>query len=451
MRISNGCALAIGAFATLMLAMPASARAHEKLKHSEPSAGAHLSMPPSVLRFSFSERPELALTRIVLRDTMGNAIRLAPPERDAADPLTVSVHVLEHLAPGTYVVTWTTSGSDGHPGSGKLQFEVLAPVPDTPSITNNSPATGLDSTAAPSAVATPGDPSFVALRTAMFIAVLLAIGAVIFRYVILQRSSLAPVLATTIERRIAVVGASAAIGLLVVAPLRLWMQLGLMNDVASGREMILATRWGTAWLMQVIAAALGAAAFMSARRARGWWTLALLCALTIAASVTLAGHAATAEKLRSVAIASDVLHIIGGAGWIGSLALLAFVAVPVTIASSSAEDRWTSIAALVNTFSPIALAFAALLAVTGTAAAWIHLRTVQDLWRTPYGLALLRKLIVLTGVLATGAYNWLRVRPALGTEAATTRVLRSASLELLLATVVVALTAVLVASDPPTQ
>ena len=55
------------------------------------------------------------------------------------------------------------------------------------------------------------------------------------------------------------------------------------------------------------------------------------------------------------------------------------------------------------------------------------------------------KLGVLMGVAGTGAYNWLRVRPTLGTSEATARLKKSATTELALGVAVIAVTAVLVA------
>src|SRR5439155_25834488 len=123
-------------------------------------------------------------------------------------------------------------------------------------------------------------------------------------------------------------------------------------------------------------------------------------------------------------------------GWLGSLATRVFVALPA-IAAGETSDRWSRIAALVNAFSPTALAFASLVALTGVISAWFQLSSVPALWTTRYGRTLLVKLAVLAGVIATGAYNWLRVRPLLGTEKATRRLQRSAAIEVMIGTLVV--------------
>ena len=70
-------------------------------------------------------------------------------------------------------------------------------------------------------------------------------------------------------------------------------------------------------------------------------------------------------------------------------------------------------------------------------------------WESAYGRTLLLKLALLSAVFGTGAYNWLRVRPALGSEVAAGRLRRSAALELAVGVVVLAVTAVLVATATP--
>lgn len=56
---------------------------------------------------------------------------------------------------------------------------------------------------------------------------------------------------------------------------------------------------------------------------------------------------------------------------------------------------------------------------------------------------------MLSGVFGTGAYSWLRVKPALGGERAAGRVRRSATVEVAVGVLVLLVTAVLVATAPP--
>ena len=100
-------------------------------------------------------------------------------------------------------------------------------------------------------------------------------------------------------------------------------------------------------------------------------------------------------------------------------------------------------------FSPMALAGAAVVAVTGILNVVFQLGAISEVWSTGYGRALLIKLALLAGVGALGFYNWRRVLPGLGDDAGTHRLRRSARAELGLGLVVLLVTAVLVALPTP--
>src|SRR5882672_4336459 len=85
---------------------PARASAHAHLKRSEPAAGSKVKSSPQLLRFWFSEAPELAMTRISLKDSNGKEFSLGQPESDRGDPLAVSIRVSQPLPAGRYTVAW---------------------------------------------------------------------------------------------------------------------------------------------------------------------------------------------------------------------------------------------------------------------------------------------------------------------------------------------------------
>lgn len=83
--------------------------------------------------------------------------------------------------------------------------------------------------------------------------------------------------------------------------------------------------------------------------------------------------------------------------------------------------------------------------------AYGYLGSISALWTSSYGQTLLVKtgLLVLTAGL--GAYNWRMVRPALGSSVASQRLLRSATIELIVGTLLLLATAVLVALPAPSM
>ncbi|MBC7790423.1 MAG: copper resistance protein CopC, partial [Anaerolineae bacterium] len=105
-----------------LLLGPARASAHAHFKRSEPAAGSRITSSPQAIRLWFTERPELSMTLISMKDANGKAIALAPPESDRGDPLMVAARVSQPLPAGQYTVAWRTAGSDGHPSRGTFSF-----------------------------------------------------------------------------------------------------------------------------------------------------------------------------------------------------------------------------------------------------------------------------------------------------------------------------------------
>ena len=220
------------------------------------------------------------------------------------------------------------------------------------------------------------------------------------------------------------------------------------------RGMVTATLWGRAWVLELVAALVALVALLSARPGRrGGWGLAGLAIVGVAASFSLSGHAVGVPRHPAVAVAADAVHILGAGGWLGTLLVVVGVGIPLALRQpgGSAADRGRAVADFVNVFSPIALGCAALVAITGLLGAWMHLGTLAALWGSAYGKVLLIKLAVIAAVALLGAVNWRILRPSLGDVGAAYRLRRSAVAELVMGAIVLAVTAVLVATPPPTD
>jgi putative copper export protein len=251
------------------------------------------------------------------------------------------------------------------------------------------------------------------------------------------------------------------VGLIIVAFARLYTQSyaihGASDAMNAGmmHSMVRDTTWGTAWFVQLIAALIGALAFAVASRARtrtgtvtAASTIATVCVLVLAFTPAFSGQAAASPQFTGLAIASDGLHVLGAGGWLGTLLVILAVGLPLVL-SAEDPDRGGMVADLINGFSPAALTFASVVVLTGIIAAWLHLGRFSALWSSSYGRALLIKLAVLVPLIGTGAYNWRRVRPVLGDSVAASRLRRSATVELIIGTLVILITAVLVALPTP--
>ena len=144
------------------------------------------------------------------------------------------------------------------------------------------------------------------------------------------------------------------------------------------------------------------------------------------------------------------LHEYAAALWLGTLAVLVLAGVRPVLASGLPEVRRATLTKrMVDAFSPVALGCVALLVTMGVITAWRHLGSLQALWSSPYGCALLVKLVVVAGVMALGAVNWRSRRVEAGTIEGARALQRSAELELWLSAVVLVVTAVLVNLPAP--
>jgi putative copper export protein/methionine-rich copper-binding protein CopC len=442
----------------LFVVFPGITWGHGGLKSSSPAANSVNSKPVTELRLEFSEAPELAFTSVSLIRSGGEATTLRKP---TIEGLTAVFKLNEALRSGSYVVSWKTAGKDGHPVAGRFTFSVMTP-PDTDSIRNYSTqaiqppgAMHHDPVSMPSGSGFNAEsPGYVVIRWMQFIALVTLLGGFAFWHVVLRilgrRDENMPYL-DAMSGRVERIALIAALALLLLGVLRLVAQSYAMhgpNDSVLGAmvPMIRGTTWGIGWVLQVAGSAIVAGALWATRVKRNLaWSVATLGAIAVAFSPALSGHAASAPERTSIAILADAIHVIGASGWLGSLLFVLLVGIPSAL-QLEGEQKGIAVARLVNSFSPTALVFASATVVTGATAAWIHIGSIHGLYETEYGRTLILKLGVLAIVAATGAFNWLRVKPALDQPHGTRLLTRSATVELAVAVLVLAVTAVLVAT-----
>lgn len=453
-----------------LLAAPAGVAAHEELTDAAPADGDELAIAPRQLRLTFLNPIQLSLAHLSLVGPDG-AVELGELRR-ASDAARVLVGPIRGaLVAGSYTVRWQVAGPDGHPVRGEYTFTILPDAeglaPDTaraPAAEPHDPGHDVEADAFPLSDFDSASPLYAAVRWLTFLGLLGVIGAAAFRLLVLgflERSGNPAGVAVVTEAggRAAWIGLGAAGVLAVTLFLRLYAQLyalhGPADTMTLGRISALlgGTTWGTGWWLQAVgtgAAALGFA--IARRRDRPGWGVAALAALLLAFTPALSGHAAGARELAWLAITADGLHVLGAGGWLGGLLLVVAVGLPVALRPPDRQIApGAAAAALIHAFSPTALFFAGVVVATGVVSAWLHVGAVSALWTSAYGRTLLLKLGVLSLVFGTGAYNWLRVKPALGDTAAAGRLRRSALLELAIAALVLAVTAVLVATPLPTE
>ncbi len=434
----------------------APAAAHPVLQRSIPAANDTLRSVPAQFHLEFNKVLLARLTTVELRMPGGETVRLRTDSGATRTELILSGHPT--LASGSYQLVWQVAGDDGHPVRGSLKFVVDLPkqidsVPATPGAAAvHHPADLFPPT--PSIEDEGGfqvqSPGYIAVRWVTFLALLTLVGTFTFRALVWPRL---PDWRSAILPRLRVLGLGAAVLLLVSALARLWAQAAatamqgepITLDLIDA--LLLHSPWGIGWWLQVFGALVVAGSLLRSANNPMRWVIAGVGALLAVAAMPMSGHAAAVEGLGPLPMVADALHVIGAGSWLGTLLALLVAGVPIT-RTLAAGNRTAALATLVNTYSPVALSAAALVAITGVFAAWLHIGSIDALWAGGYARVLLIKLGVLALVVGTGAYNWRVVRPALSRGSTDVPLARSAGFELAIGAIVIAVTAVLVATPP---
>jgi copper transport protein len=444
----------------LMVGLTQVASAHPVVKRAVPAAGDTLRGSPRELTLVFSTAIQLSLSSVELVGADGRTHPIGPLVRSGTDGLTAAI--AGTLATGSYHVRWRTAGEDGHPVGGQYTF-VVAPQVGAPGDTARpSVVEHHSSEVFPQQVEQfgVGSAGFVAIRGITYALLITLIGVAGFQVLVLQPAGrrLGPdgvAFAEVAMTQSNAIGVAASSGLVLAGFARLAAQVYALTDTGSGPawETVFAVvsggAWGSGMALQIGGGLLAIGGFVHARRhAAGASKAAYLAVCALVFFPALSGHAVAVDRFGVLPIVSDAVHVLSAGGWLGTLLVIMLVGVPNAFRRDGLHPgRVTS--ALVNAFSPAALVFAGLAVVTGGFAAWMHLGNFAALWSSDYGRTLLLKLAVVSLVALTGGYNWRRVRPALGTNQGTRRLTLSASIELVVAAVVIGITAVLVATPPP--
>jgi putative copper export protein len=273
-----------------------------------------------------------------------------------------------------------------------------------------------------------------------FVGWFLSVGAIGFRFGVVRRVRGM----TDDARRILAGGNAAVFGVLGVILLFVSYLGGPLIDSISSHqafsEALPKNRGPFEFRMALLAVALIGFVLVRASATLGW-TLAAFGVVIAALFPLYTGR--SAGKVNAV-------HVLAASTWLGTLLVLTIVGVRgVLRRESTGAPRSLLVADLVNSFSPLALTAAGVVALTGLTTAWMHLHRISSLWTTSYGITLIVKLIFVLIVVALGAWNWRRVRPSLGDVGTEETIRRSATMELTFGAIVLICTAVLVTLPSP--
>src|SRR5437879_9858178 len=176
--------------------------------------------------------------------------------------------------------------------------------------------------------------------------------------------------------------------------------------------------------------------------------IALAAGVAAAMTATLVSHATALGSLRSMRL--DFVHVLAVSVWTGGVVALLWC-VLLTRPDRTAEDA-RALGAIVWRFSVTALVATALLITAGALQAFDRLVLINDLYETPYGIALATKIVLVLVALAIGAFNLLRWGPRLRAGIrARAALIRDTLAETAIFVAIVVAAAFLTAFAPPAQ
>jgi len=434
--------------AIMLLATPALVFAHARLVRSAPAANAVLDSAPNSIGLWFSERPEPRFTSVQLLDSAGASIPLGAPTSVEQNGVTLAIS--GPLARGAYSIVWRTAASDGHPTNGRFSFRLAGAGAQS---ATPPPTAGV--TVAPIVPSGPSAPAVVptspSTRWVELTAVLLLIGATVFRLAISTQAGLTDDLVREMGARTRRIALGALVLYAVTTVARIALQTQLLSNPGSPFAAIVTvareTRWGHGWLTGAVGAVVALIGLLSAPRSIRGWFLAALGAVLICVGESLTGHAA-AMRHTALAIAADVTHVLGAGAWMGTLAIMVTVALPV-LSQLSPADAPKAGSSLARSYHTAAVDGVALVVLSGVIAAFLRLPAFNALWTTDYGSWLFRKLVFVLFALVFGAYHWRRVVIREWSDDTRRRFSRTALGELVVGLVIVAFTSMLVSTPLP--
>ena len=411
------------------------AEAHANYVRSNPASDARLVKPPTEVRIEFSEPPDPKGSEIAVLDTAGarhDKGNVAP----SGDPNGLKIP-LGPIADGGYTVAWTaTSAVDGHTTKGSFAFVVgNGPLPTIKDVPDAAPS--------PS-------PLEVAGRALSYGGIALGLGTAFF-VLFLGPPAIDPRREAWLLGIAGTLVVAGSLALAVDQGGKLPPRLGLMLAARAFAGVVLAASALPPLFsvpIRVGATAGGGTLAISSIPPAPRRMVALAAGVSAALTATLVSHAAAIGSLKDTVL--DFAHVLAISVWTGGV--VALLSLALLVGRDDRDDDARALGATVVRFSITALVAAGILITAGTLQAFDRLVLIEDLYETPYGIALAVKIVLVTVALVIGAFNLFRWGPRLraGLRARTALVRDTVAESAIFVAIVVA-ASFLTAFAPPAQ
>jgi copper transport protein len=388
------------------------AHAHAELLRSDPPSNAVLDKSPARIDLLFTEEIEANLSTVSVLDSNGDSVGAGAPEGDPNNATRVTVSV-PRLEDGVYTVSWRVIATDdGHPTSGSFPFAV-----GTQNAGVVAEASSTSSSRLPA--------SALIYKWLLYVSLAILVGQ--YSFVRLVWKPATHSLRASLPAHLAEHSDSgrvlrwAAFGLIAGLALNILSQLGQATGNWLGapwspaaRQLLIGSRLGLIWLAR-LGLALAVVWLISSRKSAWKPRVSFAAGLLLLLSLSLEAHAAT-EPHPIVPVLADWVHLVGMSFWLGGLPFLLMA----IRASRGIENvlRTRLVSVSMRRFSAMALASVAAVGATGIYTAYLRLGSIQALYQTTYGEALLVKQLFVGLLMALAAINLLWFSPRVRKAAA---------------------------------
>jgi copper transport protein len=381
----------------VLLAAPASA--HASLLSTDPSNGGVYDNPPKAITLRFSEGVEVSLGGIRVYTSDRERVVTGKPEHPNGQQSVVTTS-LPKLDDGTFVVTWRVTSADSHPIDGAYTFQV------------GSKATLSDKNAkgvAASLLSTTGGSRTVGViygidRGVLFAGLALLLGGAVFLAVAWRRGRDDRRARWLVWSGWIAVTVTTVFGIALEGIYGAGLPLDDVFDTTVFRD-VLDTRYGKVALVRLALLALAVPLLrVLLRRGRAterplpwWWKVsALVVGAGLAVTPGIAGHASTGIQT-GLAIPADLVHVAAMACWLGGLVVLCVAVLPRRDVDELRE--------VLPRYSALALGAIVALVVSGAYQAWRQVGSIDELKSTDYGRLLIAKLVAFAALVVAAAFS----------------------------------------------
>lgn len=421
--------------AAALFAAPSGALAHATLEGTSPPRGATVQQRPGAVVFRFDEPVEGNFGAVRVYGAEGERVDEGDAFHPDGEGTRLGVHLKPDLPDGSYTATYRVVSADGHIVSSGYVFSIGK--------AGKAPKETVAELVAGGSSGTATEIGMGIARGVQYAALALALGTLAFLLLAWwparrllsgsTSSSRSPSrsgedaagrwrgASIAFERRLRTVlliaAAAGAISAAAAIVFEAAEAAGLSATAALDSTILreeLGTRFGTVWgFTALVWILLGVGVLTALRRLTPWRVAPLLVPLAfIALEPALSGHPSTQSPV-ALLFPANVLHVVAMSIWVGGLASLVLI-LPAATRRLEPARRSRLIAAVLARFSPLALLCVAVILLTGIGQAYAYVRDIDNLFDTPYGRAVLIKLLLLAcALIPLGAYNRYRSLPRL--------------------------------------